>query len=110
MHGFIPEHRFYAYKTWPEIHDLPDKANVPLILPIGSIEQHGPHLPVAVDSALTLGVIGEALKRLPLANPALCLPPLYYGDDYVVSDDATFIVDGDWRAGTRQRFSQTGND
>jgi creatinine amidohydrolase len=79
MHGFIPEHRYYAYKTWPEIRDLPDKANVPLILPIGSIEQHGPHLPLAVDSALALGVVGEALKRLPLANPALCLPPLYYG-------------------------------
>ncbi len=79
MHGFIPPHRYYAYKTWQEIRDLPDKKNVPLILPIGSIEQHGPHLPVAVDSALTLGVIGEALARLPNDNPALCLPPLYYG-------------------------------
>lgn len=38
------------------------------ILPIGAIEQHGPHLPLSVDRDLTLAVLTRAL---PLIDPAL---------------------------------------
>ena len=38
--------------TRHQIDALPDKAWAPVILPVGAIEQHGPHLPVAVDSLL----------------------------------------------------------
>ncbi len=79
LHGFIPPDRFFAYLSWTQIRDLPDKANTVLILPCGAIEQHGPHLPIAVDSAIATGVIGRALEQLDSGIPAYALPPIYYG-------------------------------
>lgn len=79
MHGFIPPQRYFPYLTWKEIEQMPDKENVVIIQPIGAIEQHGHHLPVAVDSAISLGVIGKALDQLNPEIPAYALPCLYYG-------------------------------
>jgi len=58
---------------------MPDKADAVLIQPIGSTEQHGPHLPLLVDSAVGPAVLAGAMERLGDAVPALALPPLYYG-------------------------------
>ena len=52
MHGWIPPERYFAYLTWTDVRDLADKANTVILQPIGAIEQHGPHLPVAVDAAI----------------------------------------------------------
>ena len=79
MHGFIPPERFFAYLTWSEIATMPDKENVVIILPLGAIEQHGPHLPLIVDSAISMGVIGTAVKQLERSIPAYVMPCLYYG-------------------------------
>ncbi|NEO82672.1 MAG: creatininase family protein [Spirulina sp. SIO3F2] len=79
MHGFIPPNRFFAYLTWQEIEQMPDRANTVIIQPIGAVEQHGPHLPLIVDSAIATGVLGQALEQLDAAIPAYALPPLYYG-------------------------------
>lgn len=79
MHNFIPPHRFFPYLTWTEIQAMSDKENVVIIQPVGSIEQHGPHLPIIVDSAIGMGVIGKALSKLTEDIPAYCLPSLYYG-------------------------------
>ena len=79
MHGFIPPDRFFPYLTWTDIQAMPDKENVVIIQPVGSIEQHGPHLPIIVDSAIAAAVVGKALSKLNPAVPAYALPPLYYG-------------------------------
>jgi creatinine amidohydrolase len=79
MHSFIPPHRFFPYLTWQNIETMPDKDNVVIIQPIGAIEQHGPHLPLIVDSAIATAVTGQALAQLPAEIPAYSLPPLYYG-------------------------------
>ncbi len=79
MHGFIPPQRYFPYLTWKEIEQMPNKENVVIIQPVGAIEQHGPHLPVAVDSAISLGVIGKALEQLNSDIPAYALPCIYYG-------------------------------
>jgi creatinine amidohydrolase len=79
MHGFIPPERFFSYLTWTDIQAMPDKENVVIIQPVGAIEQHGPHLPIIVDSAIAVSVIGKALSKLDPNVPAYALPPLYYG-------------------------------
>jgi creatinine amidohydrolase len=79
IHSFIPPERFFPYLTWNDIADMPDKANVVLIQPMGAIEQHGPHLPLVVDAAISNGVLGKALQRLDTRIPAYSLPLLYYG-------------------------------
>ncbi|HIK15171.1 MAG TPA: creatininase family protein [Leptolyngbyaceae cyanobacterium M33_DOE_097] len=79
MHGFIPPERFFAYLTWTEIEALPNKQDVVIIQPIGAIEQHGPHLPLAVDAAISQAVLGKALAQLDPAIPAYALPTQCYG-------------------------------
>jgi creatinine amidohydrolase len=41
---------------------------------VAAIEQHGPHLPLNVDTTLVEGVIAAALPHLPGDNPVLFLP------------------------------------
>ena len=79
IHGFIPPHRFLPYLSWTEIDALPDRENTVIVLPVGAIEQHGPHLPCSVDSVISAGVMGKALERLPAAIRAFGLPPITYG-------------------------------
>jgi creatinine amidohydrolase len=44
------------------------------VLPVAATEQHGPHLPLCVDTALVDGVIAAALPHLPAHVTALFLP------------------------------------
>ena len=79
MHSFIPPERFFPYLTWKDIQTMPDKENVVIIQPVGAIEQHGHHLPLIVDSAIGVGVLGKALAKLEPDIPAYALPNLFYG-------------------------------
>ena len=50
-----------------------------IVLPTGATEQHGPHLPCAVDTVISSGVVGHALARLPASVPAFAMAPITYG-------------------------------
>ena len=41
------------------------------ILPVGAVEQHGPHLPLKVDTALVEGVVDAALPLMAADVPVL---------------------------------------
>ena len=79
LHGYIPPHRFLPYLSWTEVDALPDKADTVIVLPVGAIEQHGPHLPCAVDSVIASGVLGKALEKLPAQVRAFGMAPITYG-------------------------------
>jgi creatinine amidohydrolase len=79
LHGYCPPERYLSYLTWTQVSQLPDKANTVIVLPAGSTEQHGPHLPCAVDTIIAAGVVGHALARLPADVPAFALAPITYG-------------------------------
>ena len=49
------------------------------VLPVAAIEQHGPHLPVSVDTTLVSGVIEAALPHLPASLPVLFMPTQQVG-------------------------------
>lgn len=53
------------------------KQNPVVILPIGSTEQHGPHLPVQVDSLLVSEVARRAAERM--KAPAVVMPVIWTG-------------------------------
>ena len=62
-------------QSWPQIQAI-DK-NLPVVVPLGSLEQHGKHLPLFVDSIQVESVGREAEKRL--KERVLLLPTLWLG-------------------------------
>src|SRR5258708_6426309 len=56
-----------------------DAERVVAILPVGAVEQHGPHLPVSVDAAINAGIIARAVELMPVDCPALVLPMMPVG-------------------------------
>jgi creatinine amidohydrolase len=62
--------------SWPEVKDL-DFSKVIVILPTGSIEQHGRHLPVSVDTDIVTAVAQGVERRAP--QNILLLPTLWPG-------------------------------
>jgi creatinine amidohydrolase len=65
--------RFWANLKTTDFTKL-DMARCIAVLPVAAIEQHGPHLPLNVDTTLAEGVIAAALAHLPADLPALFLP------------------------------------
>ena len=56
-----------------------DPATTVAVLPLGATEQHGPHLPLGVDTVIADGIVQAALPLLPTELPALFLPTLPVG-------------------------------
>ncbi len=72
-----------AYRDW---RDLTTKAFSELdpetsvaVLPVGAIEQHGPHLPVSTDAVIAESVARQGLAQLDGSFAALLLPPQSIG-------------------------------
>ncbi|MCZ7645251.1 MAG: creatininase family protein [Planctomycetota bacterium] len=74
----MPKAKPYLYEklTWPEINDAV-KANKVVVIPVGSIEQHGPHLPLDVDCVCPRGVALHAAELVP--GEMLLMPTLVHG-------------------------------
>ena len=69
----IPPSRYWADLTSPDFATL-DRDRAIAILPVAAIEQHGPHLPLQVDTALADAMVQACLPHLPADLPALFLP------------------------------------
>ncbi len=70
--------RFWADLTSPDFAAL-DPATAVAVLPVAATEQHGPHLPLAVDQALVDAMVAGALPLLPPDLPVLFLPTQQVG-------------------------------
>ena len=53
-----------------------DPGRTPVVLPIGSIEQHGPHLPVGTDTLIVEAVVDGVMQQL-ADVPCLFLPTVW---------------------------------
>lgn len=73
--GAESEYR-YNRLTWPEMNDAIAMQKV-ILLPTGSTEQHGRHLPLDTDLLLAESVCLEVGRRAP--DKVLVLPPIAYG-------------------------------
>lgn len=61
--------------TWPETEAL--DRDLVVLLPTGSFEQHGPHLPLLTDTLLAEAVAQEAERQCP--EDCILLPALWLG-------------------------------
>ena len=69
----------WAAKTAPEIQAIAQEDGSILIVPVGSIEQHGDHLPVSTDTILVDAVGHAGAKAICDEIPVLVTPPVWHG-------------------------------
>ncbi|MDR7542756.1 MAG: creatininase family protein [Armatimonadota bacterium] len=82
----------WDHLTWQEIGERRARGAI-AVLPVGSIEQHGPHLPVATDALIPIGLadrLAGALGADDLGARLVMLPPFYY----------TYAKHSNWWPGT----------
>jgi creatinine amidohydrolase len=72
------QHRHWADYTARDFAALP-RDRLIAVLPVGAIEQHGPHLPLRVDQAILDGILAATLPLIPEDLPAVILPTLPVG-------------------------------
>ncbi|MEJ1129962.1 creatininase family protein [Variovorax sp. CCNWLW225] len=70
--------RYWSQLTTRDFAAL-DVAATVAVLPLGATEQHGPHLPLGVDTVLAEGIVAASLPRLPADLPVLFLPTQQIG-------------------------------
>jgi len=79
----MPVHEL-AQLTWEEVRDL-DRSRTIVVLPVGAIEAHGPHLPLDTDVVIAGAMARAGAKRLGardrvvLILPALAYTPASFG-------------------------------
>ncbi len=73
---FDPE-RYLPYLTTDQVAAV--AADSLVVVPVASIEQHGPHLPVGTDLLIGQVFLWAALRRIPKDKSVLALPPVAYG-------------------------------
>ena len=74
----MPRTRYLAHMTSPEVAAL-DKQDGVVVLPIGAVEQHGPHLPLSTDTMIATHALDATLAHMPEDVRVWALPPLPYG-------------------------------
>lgn len=76
-----PNFRRFSLGALPyrEIRNVGEQPGSILVVPIGSIEQHGHHLPVATDSLLVSAVTDAAVDRVADELPILVGPTVWSG-------------------------------
>jgi creatinine amidohydrolase len=65
--------KFWAEMSWRDFAAA-DMSKIVAVLPVAAIEQHGPHLPVGVDTFINEGYLATAVKQIPDDMPVLILP------------------------------------
>ncbi len=90
----VPMKRWLTMK-WTELQGHVDEKVA--VLPIGSVEQHGPHLPLGTDSLIPVGLADRLAASAPnLADRLIMMPPVYH--TYAKHSDfwpGTLNLDGD---------------
>jgi creatinine amidohydrolase len=66
---------YLPHLTWPDVEAL--SRDVVVVIPTGSLEQHGPHLPLFTDSLLVTAVATAVEARIP--DRVLLTPTLWLG-------------------------------
>jgi len=78
-----PPPLYLADLTWVEARDVLGPESV-ILLPVGAIEAHGPHLPLDTDVIIAVETARRAAVRLRARDRlALIAPPITYGVSYV---------------------------
>jgi creatinine amidohydrolase len=82
----------YEEFTWPEIREAVAQNRV-AVLPVGTIEQHGPHLPLLTDVLTATEMSRKAVELMP--DQAVLMPSVYYAfNEHHLDFPGTIAVEG----------------
>jgi creatinine amidohydrolase len=83
----------YEEFTWPEIREAVAENRV-AVLPVGTIEQHGPHLPLLTDVITATEMSRRAVQSIP--QEAVLMPSVQYAfNEHHLDFPGTIAVRGD---------------
>jgi creatinine amidohydrolase len=86
------KYRFEEF-AWPEIRDAVAQNRV-AVLPVGTVEQHGPHLPLVTDVLTATEMSRRAVERIP--DAAILLPSVYYSfNEHHMDFPGTIAIQGE---------------
>jgi creatinine amidohydrolase len=68
-----------AGKPYAEIRETAEEDGSVLVVPVGSVEQHGHHLPVATDTILVDAMVDGSSDAVAADVPLLVTPPVWSG-------------------------------
>lgn len=71
----MEDHVWLQNLTWEEVKQKATESENTIILPVGSTEQHGTHLPVGSDTMVAIALAESAARRAKV----LAAPPLWFG-------------------------------
>ena len=87
----MPTKYRYEELTWPEMREAIARQPV-VLLPFGTVEDHGPHLPINTDNVIVEAICLEAARRAP--EDVLAMPVVAYGlDEHHMDFPGTVSVD-----------------
>ncbi len=67
---------YYGEMTWPQIKEAAAQNRV-AVVPVATIEDHGPHLPIDTDVRLCFAACDRAVAQIP--DKAVLVPPINHG-------------------------------
>lgn len=74
----MPDSIYYADLRWPELQNMAEKGAV-VLLPLGQVEEHGPHAPVGCDMFISQETARAVAERLADDIPILVMPTVWCG-------------------------------
>jgi creatinine amidohydrolase len=87
----MPTKYRYEELTWPEMREATSRQPV-VLLPFGTVEDHGPHLPINTDNVIVEAICLEVARRAP--EDVLAMPTVAYGlDEHHMDFPGTVSVD-----------------
>jgi creatinine amidohydrolase len=69
----------WADRTYEEVRTVAEQDGSILVVPVGSVEQHGHHMPVGTDSILVDAIAKLGTRRVSDSVPILKTPPVWSG-------------------------------
>ncbi|MCD6371431.1 MAG: creatininase family protein [Candidatus Aenigmarchaeota archaeon] len=69
---------YFIDKTWEELKEYIEKKAL-ILFPIGTVEEHGPHLPVSTDYTIAVEVAKRVAEKIKDEIPVLVMPGYWAG-------------------------------
>jgi len=99
----------WAGQPYSEIRETAETDGSVLVVPVGSIEQHGHHLPVATDTILVDAMVHGGSEQIDADVPVLVTPPVWSGfSPHHLSFGGTLSLDFDHLRAVLEDVARTG--